>query len=73
MPRYEAYLVRIWRGESAADERWAGKIQHLPRGEIHRFGSLEDLLAALRHLLTTAETAGPAGNEPPGDDESAQT
>lgn len=68
MPRYDAYLVRVWRGDHHDGTRWACRLEHLPDGRRRHFGSLEELLADLRLLLaldgldpTTAEPDA-AGN-----------
>jgi hypothetical protein len=37
MPRYDAYVVRIWRSTTSAGRQWAARVQHLPGGEIWRF------------------------------------
>ena len=58
MPRYDAYLVRVWRGEPRDHRRWACRLEHLPDGQGRRFGSLEELLDGLRQLL--AEGSDPA-------------
>ncbi len=57
MPRYDAYLVRVWRGEPGDGDRWASRLEHLPDGRYQRFGSLEELLAYLRRLLAVDEAA----------------
>lgn len=63
MPRYDAYLLRVWRGDPAAGARWAIRLEHLPDGQYQRFGSLEGLLVYLRDLLAE-EVTGPAAGEP---------
>ncbi|MDB5058679.1 MAG: hypothetical protein JWO59_2151 [Chloroflexi bacterium] len=61
MPRYDAYLLRIWRG--GFDEgQWAGRLEHLPDGSMQRFGSLEELLAYLGQVLA-AEAEAPRGHD----------
>ena len=64
MPRYDAYLVRVWRGDRHDGTRWACRLEHLPDGRHRQFGTLEELLARMRELLapddldsTTAEPA----------------
>ncbi|MGH2389773.1 MAG: hypothetical protein ACRDIE_16350 [Chloroflexota bacterium] len=64
MARYDAYLVRVWRGEQQDGRRWACRLEHRPDGRCRRFGSLEELLDGLRHLLAT-EGADPAEAEAP--------
>ena len=63
MPCYDAYLVRIWRGESEDGVQWAGRLEHLPDGRRRHFGTLEELLAELRQLLAL-EGIEPATTEP---------
>jgi hypothetical protein len=70
LPRYDAYLLRIWRAEPGDPARWAGRLEHLPDGHFERFSSLEALLAHLQRLLAE-EGNGPtaagmaAGHETP--------
>lgn len=64
MPRYDAYLLRVWRGEIRESGRWAGRLEHLPDGEYQRFGSLEELLIGLQHLLADERAGSPAPNTP---------
>ena len=64
MPRYDAYLVRVWRGEPRDGRRWACRLEHLPDGRCRRFGSLEELLDGLRQLLA-AEGADPTVDDAP--------
>lgn len=51
MPRYDAYLLRIWRGGPGDSHSWASRLEHLPDGQYQRFGSLEELLAHLRSTV----------------------
>ena len=37
MPRYAAYVVRIWWSTSSAGSQWVAQVQHLPGGETWRF------------------------------------
>lgn len=65
MPRYDAYLVRVWRGDLRDGARWACRLEHLPDGGHRRFAHLEDLLVHLRGLL--AGDAGEPGTRSPTD------
>ncbi len=60
MARYDAFVLRVWRSGTGDEERWAGRLEHLPDGTTLRFGDLADLLAYLG-----AELADEAG-KPPG-------
>jgi hypothetical protein len=51
MPRYEAFLLRIWRSEGGMGEHWALRLEHLPSGQSLRFHTLESLLAYLNGLF----------------------
>lgn len=68
MPRYDAYLLRVWRAEPGDPARWAGRLEHLPDGHFQRFNSLEALLAHLRQLLAEADNAPTAACVAPGHD-----
>jgi hypothetical protein len=68
MPRYDAYLVRVWRGEHRDRNRWACRLEHLPDGHGRRFGSLEELLDGLRRLLATEGTDSMVDDAPAADD-----
>ena len=46
MPRYDAFLLRIWQGEG----RWAARLEQLPDGTVLRFHRRSALLAYLRAL-----------------------
>lgn len=59
MTRYDAYILRVWRGERGDDARWAGRLEHLPDGWHRRFGSLDELLEQLRYLLDEERGATP--------------
>jgi hypothetical protein len=63
MPRYDAYLVRVWRGEFQDGIRWSCRLEHLPDGRRRHFGSLEELLAGMRELLAV-EGANPSEANP---------
>ena len=69
MPRYDSYLIRVWRGDSKDDGRWAGRLEHLPHGPIHRFSSLEDLLTTLQQLLRAGTGADSDGEDPSAGEE----
>ena len=60
MPRYDAYLLRVWRGDAGDSARWSGRLEHLPDGQYQRFASLEALLTRLRHLLAEELADPPA-------------
>jgi hypothetical protein len=51
MTRYDAYLLRVWRGEPGDDGRWSCRLEHLPDGRHRRFATLEELLACLKQVL----------------------
>jgi hypothetical protein len=72
VPRYEAYLLRVWRGEMGDSGRWACRLEHLPDGEYQRFGSLEELLIGLRYLLADERAGSPAPNTPQAHEPAAQ-
>jgi hypothetical protein len=61
MPRYDAYLLRIWRG-GLGGEQWSGRLEHLPDGSTQRFASLEALLAHLGRKLAAEAAAGSPDN-----------
>jgi hypothetical protein len=72
MPRYDAYLLRIWRTDSADRGRWAGRLEHLPDGEYRRFDSLEELLLGLRQLLADESGDLPGACAPAATEMAAQ-
>ena len=57
MTRYDAYLLRVWRGEPGDGRRWSCRLEHLPDGRHQRFGTLEELLACLGQVLTMDPSA----------------
>jgi hypothetical protein len=65
MTRYDAYFLRIWRGEPGDGNRWSCRLEHLPDGQLQRFGRLEELLACLEEVLN-ADGSGPAPAKPAG-------
>jgi len=68
MVRYDAFLLRIWRGDGGDDPRWAGRLEHLPDGRCLRFHDCEDLLA---HLSATLQRGMRPRREEEGDDGSS--
>ena len=46
MPKYDAYLLRIWQG----DGRWTARLEHLPNGTVLRFHRRSAFLDYLRTL-----------------------
>lgn len=65
MTRYDAYLLRVWRGEPGDGNRWSCRLEHLPDGRHQRFGNLEGLLACLEQVLK-GEGDASAPTEPHG-------
>jgi hypothetical protein len=51
MTQYDAFLLRVWRSGMGDEGQWAGRVEHLPHGEILRFSTLDALLAYLYRTL----------------------
>ena len=51
MPRYDAYVLRVWRSRGGDELGWSGRLEHMPDGQGRRFNSIEALLAHLRQVL----------------------
>jgi hypothetical protein len=55
MPRYAAYVVRIWWSTTSAGRQWVAQVQHLSGGETWRF---TDPVAFLGHMQAAAGNVG---------------
>jgi hypothetical protein len=51
VPRYEAFLLRVWRGTDRSDGQCALRLEHLPDGQSLRFSDPDLLLAHLRAII----------------------
>ena len=52
LPAWKAFVVQFSRETDAASAAWSGRVEHLSSGRRARFGSVEELVAALRRLLS---------------------
>ncbi len=59
---YRAYMLRLWRGDSASP--WRAQLENPSTGELHSFSSLEALMFFLR---VSREKKTPGERTPPGD------
>ena len=57
MPRYNAYLLRVWHAGPPGSSRWAARLEHLPQGNSLLFTERSALLAYIEELAD-ADTQG---------------
>jgi hypothetical protein len=57
MARYNAYLLRLWRDGRADGDRWAARLEHLPRGDALHFTDRAALLAYMEELIDAEDPA----------------
>jgi hypothetical protein len=48
MAEYDSFLLRVWRNVGHNGPQWAGRLEHLQRGECVAVSSLEELVEHLR-------------------------
>ena len=52
LPAWKAFVVQFSRETEGMSAAFSGRVEHLSSGRRVRFGSVEDLVAVLRRLLT---------------------
>lgn len=69
MPEYDAYLLRLWRSTGSTGRQFAGRIEHLGKGEITQFTDLEALLQHIRRVAGVASVGDrdTTDDQPPRD------
>jgi len=55
LPSNRAFVVQFRAQPADAPLSWAGRVEHLTSGRVLRFHTLEELLAFLTCVLTTAQ------------------
>lgn len=48
MPRYDAYIVRIWRSIGMEGQQWTGRVEHIHDKDYQQFSSIDELFGYLR-------------------------
>jgi hypothetical protein len=48
MTHYNSFLLRVWRNVGEDGPQWAGRLEHLQRGESVPVSSLEELVEHIR-------------------------
>ena len=63
-PYTGAFVLQLGPGTDLGAGRLEGRLEHVASTRSARFGSVDELLAALRDMLADAQRPGPAGGPP---------
>jgi len=64
MPRYAAFVVRIWWSTTSSGRQWTAQVQHLPGGETWRFTEPRAFLGYMQNAAGNVDGPATTASDP---------